>query len=60
MTELNIIHTIEEYMEQGFTETEAYAMRVHDRLFNKWVRNGYHLPEKEDEKMAALVKGLGL
>ena len=52
----NIVYSIEEYMEQGFTEAEAYAVRMHDKLFNRY----YDLSEKEKNKMYAIVDRLGL
>lgn len=52
------IYTISEYISQGFTEEEAYAVRLYDRLFNKSFSQG--ITEREAEKMDAIVKRLGL
>lgn len=52
----NTIYTIEEYMAQGFTKSEAYAKRKFDKMHN----NYNNLSEKEKEKYFAIVKRLGL
>lgn len=54
----NIVHTIEEYMAQGFTAEEAPKMRRHDILFNK---NQEGLAtEEEREEMFSIIEELGL
>ena len=53
---MNTIYTIEEYMEQGFTEAEAYAVRMSDKMFNRFSE----LTEREKEKYFAIVERLGL
>lgn len=55
---LNKIYTIKEYMEHGYTEAEAYAVRLHDKLVNKWIIKGYST-EAEDEKIIAIAKKFG-
>lgn len=55
----NKIYSIEEYMNQGFTENEAYAVRIADRLHNRYVDRGY-LTEREWEKYEAIVKRTGM
>lgn len=57
---LNTIYTIEEYVKQGFTETEAYAAKIHDKLVNKWICNNQHLSERDSEKLYAIQKRLGI
>lgn len=52
------VYSISEYIEQGFSEEEAYAVRLYDRLFNKFFSQG--ITEKEQKKMDAIVKRLGL
>ena len=52
----NTIYTIEEYMEQGFTKTEAYVVRKTDKMFN----NYDNLSEKEKARYYAMCKRLGL
>lgn len=54
----NKIYTINEYMEQGFTEAEAYAVRIHDRICNK--KFSKELTDKDYERIDAIVKRLGL
>ena len=51
----NPILTIEEYMAEGFTEAEAYACRMFDRLHNKY----YDLTEREKNKYHAIADRLG-
>ena len=55
---LNKIYTIEEYMEKGYTEAEAYAVRIHDRLVNKWIIKGFST-EAESKKIEAIAKKFG-
>lgn len=52
----NTVHTIEEYVAQGFTEIEAYVVRKTDKMFNNWDR----LTEKEKYRYSLMVKRLGL
>ena len=52
----NTVHTIEEYIAQGFTKTEAYVVRKTDRMFNNW----NNLTEKEKYRYSLMVKRLGL
>ncbi len=56
---LNKIYKIEEYMmKQGYTEAEAYAVRIHDRLVNKWIIKGY-TTEADSKKIEAVAKRFG-
>ena len=52
----NTIYTIEEYMAQGFTKTEAYMVRKTDKMFNNWE----HLTDKEKERYFLMTERLGL
>lgn len=52
----NIVYTVDEYMTQGFTKTEAYVMRKADKMFNNWD----YLTDKEKEKYYLMAKRLGL
>ena len=52
----NTVKTIEEYMTEGFTKTEAYVVRKTDKMFNNWE----NLTEKEKERYGIMIKRLGL
>ena len=52
----NTVYTVNEYMTQGFTKTEAYAMRKADKMFNNWD----YLTDKEKERYYLIAKRLGL
>lgn len=52
----NTIYTIDEYMTQGFTKTEAYVVRKTDKMFNNWE----HLTNKEKERYFLMIERLGL
>lgn len=53
---MNKVYTIKEYMEQGFTETEAYAMRKLDHLQIKWDS----LTDEQKNRHQAIAKRLGV
>ena len=52
----NTIYTIDEYMEQGFTNVEAYVMRKVDKMFNNWD----NLSNKEKDRYYIMAKRLGI
>jgi hypothetical protein len=52
----NTVYTVDEYMAQGFTKTEAYVMRKADKMFNNWD----YLNDKEKERYFLIAKRLGL
>ena len=52
----NKIFTIKEYMEQGFTKTEAYVVRKTDKMFN----NFNNLTEEEKRRYFLMCERLDL
>lgn len=52
----NTVHTIEEYIAQGFTKTEAYVVRKTDKMFNNW----NNLTEEEKRRYYLMAERLGL
>ena len=52
----NKIYTIEEYIQQGFTEKEAPLVLKTDKWFNHWDE----LSEKKKERYYIMIEYLGL